>query len=181
MHRGGGVWVLSGDQRLELWSLAQPPEPGGGGGGGGSGAAGAGAGAMAGEHIAAAPPRLLSFADARQVWSRVRVAIMGSQKCRNVGKSQPALIMINPMIFTRTRTPVESHRGRCLVAGGGVDDMSRWLVWDPIRVSWLARLVQACDHALRASARAVSRAFPAYTRSLLTEIHLRHACSCHDD
>jgi hypothetical protein len=28
--------------------------------------------------------------------------IMGSQKCRIVGKSQPALTMINPMIFTRT-------------------------------------------------------------------------------
>jgi hypothetical protein len=34
---------------------------------------------------------------------RVRVEIMGSQKCGIVGKSQPALIMINPMIFTRTR------------------------------------------------------------------------------
>jgi NAD(P)-dependent dehydrogenase (short-subunit alcohol dehydrogenase family) len=30
--------------------------------------------------------------------------IMGSQKCRVVGKSQPVLIMINPIISTRTRT-----------------------------------------------------------------------------
>jgi cytochrome bd-type quinol oxidase subunit 2 len=34
----------------------------------------------------------------------VRVEIMGSQKCRIVGKSQSALILINPVIFTRTRT-----------------------------------------------------------------------------
>jgi hypothetical protein len=35
---------------------------------------------------------------------RVRVEIMGSQKCRIVGKSQSVLIMINPIIFTRTRS-----------------------------------------------------------------------------
>jgi hypothetical protein len=35
---------------------------------------------------------------------RVRVEIMGSQKCRILGKSQSVLIMINPIIFTRTRT-----------------------------------------------------------------------------
>jgi hypothetical protein len=36
---------------------------------------------------------------------RVRVEIMGSQKCRIVGKSQPALVLINPMtLFTRTRS-----------------------------------------------------------------------------
>jgi hypothetical protein len=35
---------------------------------------------------------------------RVRVEIMGPGKHGNVGKSQPVLIMINPMIFTRTRT-----------------------------------------------------------------------------
>jgi hypothetical protein len=29
---------------------------------------------------------------------------MGSQKCRIVGKSQPVLIMIHPIIFTRTRS-----------------------------------------------------------------------------
>jgi Ca2+-binding EF-hand superfamily protein len=35
---------------------------------------------------------------------RVRVKIMGSQKCRNVGKSQSVLVMITPIIiFTRTR------------------------------------------------------------------------------
>jgi hypothetical protein len=36
-------------------------------------------------------------------WLRVRVEIMGSQKCRIVGKSQSVLIMTNPIIFTRTR------------------------------------------------------------------------------
>jgi hypothetical protein len=34
----------------------------------------------------------------------VRVETMGSQKCGIVGKSQSVLIMINPIIFTRTRT-----------------------------------------------------------------------------
>eukprot|EP01047_Picozoa_sp_COSAG01_P018623 COSAG01_NODE_1013_length_12138_cov_7.073926_9_plen_130_part_00 len=35
---------------------------------------------------------------------RVRVEIMGSQKCRIVGKSQPLhIIIIDPIIFTRTR------------------------------------------------------------------------------
>eukprot|EP01047_Picozoa_sp_COSAG01_P006221 COSAG01_NODE_225_length_21277_cov_71.340023_4_plen_98_part_00 len=34
---------------------------------------------------------------------RVRVDIMGSQKCRIVEKSQSLHIMINPIIFTRTR------------------------------------------------------------------------------
>jgi hypothetical protein len=34
---------------------------------------------------------------------RVRVETMGSQKCGIVGKSQAVLMMINPMIFTRTR------------------------------------------------------------------------------
>jgi hypothetical protein len=45
----------------------------------------------------------------------VRVEIMGSQKCRIVGKSQSVLIMISPIISTRTRTilPVlRSRRGR---------------------------------------------------------------------
>ena len=35
---------------------------------------------------------------------RVRVEIMGSQKYRIVGKSQSVLMMIHPIIFTRTRT-----------------------------------------------------------------------------
>jgi hypothetical protein len=34
---------------------------------------------------------------------RVRVEIMGSQKCGIVGKSQSVLIMINLNIFTHTR------------------------------------------------------------------------------
>jgi hypothetical protein len=39
----------------------------------------------------------------------VRVEIMGSQKCRNVGKSQPVLIMIDPNIFTRTRIRTQPY------------------------------------------------------------------------
>jgi|EP01049_Picozoa_sp_SAG25_P007740 hypothetical protein len=40
---------------------------------------------------------------------------MGSQQCRIVGESQPALIMIDPIIFTRNRMIRSSHqpaRGR---------------------------------------------------------------------
>jgi hypothetical protein len=40
---------------------------------------------------------------------RVRVEIMGSQKCRIVGKSQSVLIMINLIIFTRTRRTAMAH------------------------------------------------------------------------
>jgi hypothetical protein len=36
---------------------------------------------------------------------RVRVEIMGSPKFRSVGKSQCVLIMIDPIVSTRTRTP----------------------------------------------------------------------------
>jgi hypothetical protein len=39
---------------------------------------------------------------------RVRVEIMGLQKCRIVGKSEAVLIMINPIIFTRTRISAAS-------------------------------------------------------------------------
>jgi hypothetical protein len=39
---------------------------------------------------------------------RARVEIMGSPKCRIVGKSQPVLIMIGPVIFTRI-----SDKNRC--------------------------------------------------------------------
>jgi hypothetical protein len=38
-----------------------------------------------------------------QLHVRVRVEIMGLGKYENVGKSQPVLIMINPIIITRTR------------------------------------------------------------------------------
>jgi hypothetical protein len=37
----------------------------------------------------------------------VRVEIMGSQKCRIVGKSQSLLVMINPMIAPHTRIVFE--------------------------------------------------------------------------
>jgi hypothetical protein len=40
---------------------------------------------------------------------RVRVEIMGSPKCRIVGESQSVLMMINPIIFTRTRSPRRVH------------------------------------------------------------------------
>eukprot|EP01047_Picozoa_sp_COSAG01_P042232 COSAG01_NODE_3675_length_5804_cov_4.926919_5_plen_174_part_00 len=42
--------------------------------------------------------------EARPELIRVRVKIVGSQKCGIVGKSQSALIMIDPIISTRTRS-----------------------------------------------------------------------------
>jgi hypothetical protein len=42
---------------------------------------------------------------------RVRVEIMGSQKCGTVGKSQPVLVMSIPITSTRTRS--------CCAADGG--------------------------------------------------------------
>jgi hypothetical protein len=43
---------------------------------------------------------------------RVRVEIMGSGKYENVGKAQPVLIMINPMISPRTRY-IRAREGAC--------------------------------------------------------------------
>jgi hypothetical protein len=47
---------------------------------------------------------------------RVRVEIMGSQKCRTVGESQSVLIMIDPIISTCTRTtmPLVLRSAPCL-------------------------------------------------------------------
>jgi hypothetical protein len=42
---------------------------------------------------------------------RVRVEIMESQKCRNVGKSQRVLIMANPIISSRTRSTKRPQTG----------------------------------------------------------------------
>jgi hypothetical protein len=61
---------------------------------------------------------------------RVRVEIMGAPKCRHVGESQPVLMMINPMTFTRTRTV----QYRAIAPGdwphtGGAS--VQWLVGDP--------------------------------------------------
>jgi hypothetical protein len=54
---------------------------------------------------------------------RVRLEIMGSQQCRIVGKSQPVLIMINPIIFTRTRISVR----------GGAESASPVVAWWAVR------------------------------------------------
>jgi hypothetical protein len=38
------------------------------------------------------------------------VEITGSQKCRTVGKSQPVLMMIDPIISTRARIAIEANK-----------------------------------------------------------------------
>jgi hypothetical protein len=52
---------------------------------------------------------------------------MGSQTCRLVGKSQPVLIMINPMIFTRSRPCVclSVCLSVCMVAGSCITYLPR--------------------------------------------------------
>jgi|EP01047_Picozoa_sp_COSAG01_P030297 hypothetical protein len=57
------------------------------------------------------PPRTLCAV--LQLLLRVRVEIMGLQNIGIVGKSQSVLVMINPIIFTRTRTLV----GGCIIVG----------------------------------------------------------------
>eukprot|EP01047_Picozoa_sp_COSAG01_P057356 COSAG01_NODE_6620_length_3574_cov_9.974676_4_plen_165_part_00 len=51
------------------------------------------------------PNRPLHAACARSM-VRVRVEMLGSQNCGIVGKSQPVLMMIDPMISTRTRNRI---------------------------------------------------------------------------
>jgi hypothetical protein len=61
---------------------------------------------VAGAFAAALAPgvrRCLLLPRKRHGVVRVRVEIMGSQTCGNVGKSQWVLVMINPIISTRTR------------------------------------------------------------------------------
>jgi hypothetical protein len=53
----------------------------------------------------------------RYLLIRVRVEIMGSQKCGIVGKYQPVLIMIKPIIFTRTRSKSAHPASRASPAG----------------------------------------------------------------
>jgi hypothetical protein len=69
------------------------------------------------------------------VYLRVRVEIMGSQKCGIVGKSQSVLMMINPMISTRTRTRTSARRksvhvpscyGAPRLPRGSADDLRCW-------------------------------------------------------
>eukprot|EP01047_Picozoa_sp_COSAG01_P017918 COSAG01_NODE_959_length_12451_cov_18.389815_9_plen_64_part_00 len=56
----------------------------------------------------------------------LRVEIMGPGKIRNVGKSQWVVIMINPIISTRTRITITSvHNVSCSIIGG---IYLRWIV-----------------------------------------------------
>jgi hypothetical protein len=50
---------------------------------------------------------------------RVRLEIMGPGKCGIVGKSQSALMMINPIIFTRTRTITHRRLSRVRLPAAG--------------------------------------------------------------
>eukprot|EP01047_Picozoa_sp_COSAG01_P049891 COSAG01_NODE_4989_length_4568_cov_6.110141_4_plen_198_part_00 len=51
---------------------------------------------------------------------------MGSQKCGIVGKSQPVLIMINPIIFSHTRTTPAAAQAKCVCQEHGHDSAGDW-------------------------------------------------------
>jgi|EP01047_Picozoa_sp_COSAG01_P034766 hypothetical protein len=68
---------------------------------------------------AAAPPSVRASSGAQASSIRVRVEIMGSQKCGTVGKSQSVLMRIDPMISTRTRTRIYIRYRRAVVVGNG--------------------------------------------------------------
>jgi hypothetical protein len=72
---------------------------------------------------------------------------MGSQTCEIVGKSQPVLIMINPIIFTRTRM---GSRGRCGCSGVGHQLCVR--VCDTICFDTARRRLVADHHLIRGAA-----------------------------
>jgi hypothetical protein len=72
---------------------------------------------------------------------RVRVEIMGSQKCRIVGKSQPALIMIDPTIFTHSRRTSGTR-----VSGGTTTDTAEGSCTSP--PSW-STTASGVTHATR--------------------------------
>jgi hypothetical protein len=61
--------------------------------------------------VLAITQRLSAVFDTHGASVRVRVEIMGSQKCRIVGKSRTVLIMIDPIISTRTRNAAFLGRG----------------------------------------------------------------------
>jgi hypothetical protein len=95
----------------------------------------------------------------------------------------------------RARLLVEVRSGDSSVAvpgagGGGEDPPDHWtLGWAAVPLfAWNGRFGSG-QQQLRlwperaeaiAEAEGVSRAFPAWNRSILTEIYLCHACSCHD-
>jgi hypothetical protein len=68
--------------------------------------------AWPGRRIPQAHGLTLTLSDGKQVRLRVRVEITGWQKGRIVGKSQSVLMMINPIISTRTRKHQAAGRAR---------------------------------------------------------------------
>jgi hypothetical protein len=88
---------------------------------------------------------------------------MGSQKCRIVGKSQSVLIMINPIIFTRTRRFLVERRRR--------DTMVHLLLLE----SCTAGAVGQCE-AQRAFLHDQSRLHPRWAPCLPLEMLIRYPC-----
>jgi hypothetical protein len=78
--------------------------------------------------------------------ARVRVEIMGSQQCGIVGKSQPGLVMIDPVNFTRARAGWLAGSGGLAVVMG----VSGWLIDEhdsfAAQWSWLEDATPGHDH-----------------------------------
>eukprot|EP01047_Picozoa_sp_COSAG01_P004527 COSAG01_NODE_150_length_23941_cov_44.277200_15_plen_213_part_00 len=76
-----------------------------------------------------------------------RVEIMGSQTCRIVGKSQSGLIVINPIIFTRTRRPACQPCSAGLAAARAADRgewlLGGWRSWELAAVPLEGRMHDA--------------------------------------
>eukprot|EP01049_Picozoa_sp_SAG25_P001713 SAG25_NODE_81_length_16694_cov_8.663332_3_plen_115_part_00 len=113
---------------------------------------------------------------------------MGPGKYECVGKSQSVLVMTDPIIFTGTR-----RGGVGRVADVGLLPRHRWWLWLHVRLDLEQRNhgeqgagattngapAHGVPSARRTGGRrSVSRAFPSWNRSILTEIYLCHACSC---
>ena len=81
-----------------------------------------------------APPTAPEPCASSVTYSRVRGEIMGSPKCRIAAKSQSVLILIDPMIFTRTRSDNTRARKVCVresvcVWGGVGSVLPTLLAW----------------------------------------------------
>jgi hypothetical protein len=61
------------------------------------------------------PRIILNPIDVLATATNLMVEITGSQECRIVGKSQPVLTMIKPILFTRTR--IHTADGQSLAPG----------------------------------------------------------------
>eukprot|EP01047_Picozoa_sp_COSAG01_P023244 COSAG01_NODE_1401_length_10450_cov_100.148198_12_plen_300_part_00 len=108
----------------------------------------------------------------RPILTRVRVEIMGLGKYENVGKSQPVLIMINPIIFTRTRTDAAEQDSSGVKSG-----LVRLATAPTVTQAQFAQLVRA-EAGLRV--RLGAAAVASFLAAVSAEMYLCNVCSCQE-